>query len=199
MNDPSPKLTRLAGAIIFFIACIVNSTLLYADRIYAVDAKQSVIQGAVKYAVIGTYRARFTDCSGTVYFDRRHVQKSSVILTIQIASIQSRFAVLDKIARSQRVLNAVLYPEAHFQSTRIEKQGKGYRATGILTLHGVKREITFPCHLELSSQNKILTAHGRWVIRRKGFNIIWDKMLDRGGLVIGDDVVLNWKIVAVKN
>ena len=183
------------------VVLILSQTVLSAEDGYIVSSQNSAIVCSVKYSLIGKYTARFKDFSGLVYFDPKNLSKSSVYLKIKVVSLESKYATLDRMAKSKRLWDASIYPEAIFQSQRIELKDDKYYVTGILKLHGVERQITFPFTLDgprVEGKKKYVTARGIWLIDRKKFNILWHKYLDKGGVVVGNQITLNWKIKAFK-
>jgi polyisoprenoid-binding protein YceI len=186
--------------ILVIIAALNFSAFLsYADNGYIIDAKESSIICSVKYSLVGTYQAHFQNASGIIYFDPKNLAKSSVMLKIETASLKSRYGTLDRLARSKRLLNAAKYPDVLFKSQQIQRKGNQYYVTGRLSLHGISRTISFPFVLTgpVRDGKKIyLVAKGKWLIDRKKFNVIWDKHLDKGGIVVGDQITVGWSIKA---
>ena len=167
------------------------------------DVNQSQIHGSIKYTVIGRYVAEFRDFTGMVDYDPKLREVKSVNLTIKTMSLKSKHPTLDKIVLSKRLLNVKKYPEISFQSKRIKKNKDGYYVRGDVNLHGVSEAIGFPFTVEgpLPSKNhkKVLRAHGRWILNRKDFKVIWNILLDQGGVIVGDHIMVDWQIVAVKS
>ena len=104
----------------------------------------------------------------------------------------SRF---DRIVRSPRLLDANRYPEIVFQSKTIVEKGDHYIVEGTLDLHGVRKDLSFKFDVQNLDQNQIL-AKGKWRIKRKDFGIIWHKVLDYGGIIVGNHITINWELVA---
>lgn len=177
------------------------ASLASAEEGYVINLKESSITCLVKYTLIGKYSPEFKDFSGLIYFDPKDLTKSSVYLKIKVESVNSKYATLDRLARSKRLLDAKTYPDVVFQSKRVEKRSDGYYVTGLLSLHGVTRNFTFPFKLEgpvVQGKQSFLLAQGKWLIDRKKFNVVWDKNLDKGGIVVGDQITVDWKIKAYK-
>lgn len=171
-----------------------------APASYAFDPQGSVIGGSVSYTVLGRYHCVFEKYEGTLMFNPEDLAHSSVVLEIDVASVKSRFPGLDKAVRSGRLLDAATHPKIVFQSTQIAKTGKAgeYRVKGMLTMHGITRERAFLFHLEETLRNgrRGISASGRWDINRKDFGIVWSDVLDKGGLIVGDIVTVEWNVTA---
>ena len=51
-------------------------------------------------------------------------------------------------------------------------------------------------YIDHKTKQKILDLNGSWTINRKDFNIIWNKLLDHGGIIVGDHFTVDWGIKA---
>lgn len=186
---------------IFLVLTLLVSIPTKAEDGYVITYDESSIICLVKYSLVGKYTPGFKNFSGLIYFDPQNLAKSSVLIRIKTDSIKSKYPTLDRIARSKRLLDAKSFPDVVFQSRKIEKRSDGYYVTGELSLHGVTKNFTFPFKLEgpVKEGNKsYIVAHGKWQIERKKFNVVWDKHLDQGGIVVGDQITVDWKVRAYK-
>ena len=170
---------------------------------YDIDPSLSKIEGSIKYSVVGRYQARFEKFDGKLYFDPQKNQLTGVDLWIDNNSLHSRFESLDRIVLSPQLLYAEKYPRTLFKSKSIVPSGNPYEynVTGALTLHGVTKDITFPFTVEgpfNKQDNTHLLAKGVWVIARKEFNIYWHSFLDKGGILVGNHLTVDWEINASK-
>jgi polyisoprenoid-binding protein YceI len=72
----------------------------------------------------------------------------------------------------------------------------GYEVKGTFEMHGIKRKMMFPFKVRIAidqtSKRELLDLQGVWIINRKDFNIIWNKYLDQGGIVVGDLLTVAW-------
>jgi polyisoprenoid-binding protein YceI len=170
----------------------------YADGIVAFGPQDANIEGAIKYSVIGQYRAHFNNFKGRIFLDERSRQIRSVYLEIESGSIRSNHPWCDKLARSRRLLNSARYPKIIFRSDKIVHDESGYKVKGVLEMHGIKRKMIFPftskVHIDPYTRRKIVDLKGSWNIDRKDFNIIWNKYLDQGGIVVSDIFTVNWTV-----
>ena len=124
----------------------------------------------------------------------------SVNLEIEAGSLKSNHPWLDRLARSRKLLNAARYPKIIFKSEKIIHDAKGYQVKGVLEMHGIKRRLAFPFKAvfitDQNTRREVLDLKGAWSINRKDFDIIWNKYLDRGGIVVGDFLTVDWGIRA---
>ena len=169
---------------------------------YDIDKVHSSVSFKVKH--LGTwFQGGFTDFSGTVDYDEKAPAKSSVEATIQIASIDTRSSKRDDHLKSPDFFDAAKYPVMTFKSAKVTKAGKDKLAVaGVLSLHGVDKPVT----LDVETSGDIDAPGGgvkagfsaTTTIKRSDFGIIWNKTLEKGGFILGDEVKISIDIEAAK-
>lgn len=162
---------------------------------YTIDASHSVVAFSVRHMMVATTKGAFADVKGTVVADAEDLSRSSVQVEIAVASINTNNADRDNHLRAPDFFDAAKYPMITFKSNKIEKKGDGYVATGMLTIKGVSREIALP----FSVAGPITDPWGnvryglefeRVKINRQDFGLTWSKVMETGGLVVGNEVTL---------
>jgi len=187
---------------VFLLAVIIllsmGAVRSFARQVITFGPGETSIKGSIKYSVIGRYTAGFNSFRGSVVLDERPPQVRSVYLEIDVKSIASKFAWCDRFARSRRLLNAARYPQIIFKSDKIFEDDRGYEVKGVLQMHGIKRKMLFPFKVKTVidpvTRRKWLDIKGSWNVDRKDFNIIWNKVLDHGGVLVGDIFTVEWGI-----
>ncbi len=187
----------LLGLIILVGLCTSTPLAAYADTTYGFSCHESSIKGAVPYVVIGTYRSIFRECSGKIVYDILKNQVKSVELSISIAGLESNCKWCDDIVKSKRVLDAASYPVITFKSDHFEKKKDAPWTSGIFNLHGVAKNLRFPFELREQKDNS-LSLTGIWKLNRKNFNIIWNRLLDHGCILVGNYITVDWHVIAHK-
>ncbi len=184
--------------IILTAAFIISAGSGFADQVIKFGPAETEITGSIKYSVIGKYRAKFNQFRGEITFNSQTEAIKSVYLEIETETIESNCEWCDKVVRSRKLLHTEKYPKIIFKSDEIIKDEKGYRVNGTLEMHGVKKEVVFPFKVESAldelTQQKLLTMGGKWLIKRKDFDIYWNKLLDKGGVFVGDYMTVDWGI-----
>ena len=163
-----------------------------AAEVYTVDKVHSQAAFTVRHLVTKV-GGRFTDFAGTVRIDRETPEASSVELTIQASSIDTANDDRDKHLRSEDFFHVEKYPQITFRSTRIEpKGGDLYHVTGTFTMRGVSEEITLPVRffgfVKDPWGNEKAGFGTEYTLNRKDYGIVWNKALDAGGFILGDEV-----------
>ncbi len=145
--------------------------------------------------MVSTVRGHFGKMSGTVKYDPEAPEKASVVAEVDVASIDTRNGKRDDHLRSPDFFDAARYPTMKFESTRVEKLGDGsLRLIGNLTIRGVTREVTFdvegPMPPIKTPRGLRTGASATTKISRKDFGMTWNRAIETGGVVVGDEVTL---------
>ncbi len=171
-----------------------------ADQ-YAIETAHTGVGFSVPHLVISRVQGTFKDVSGTIVYDEQDVTKSSVSVTIKAESINTNVEDRDKHLRSPDFFDVATYPTIAFQSTRIEKQGDGYVCYGKLTIHGVEKDVPVTFKILGKIQDPWgktrLGVEGQATINRQEFGVKWNKTMDSGGVVVGDEVKIALTVEAV--
>ena len=169
---------------------------------YTLDPAHSRIGFVVRHAMVTKVRGAFNEFTGTAHLDGDNPSNSSVQATIQVASIDTRNADRDAHLRSNDFLQMDEHPEITFSSTEITRVGDTFTVTGDLTIKGITRSITVPLTYEGTATdpfgNTRMGFEGSTTINRKDFGISWNAALETGGMLVGDKVVLEFEISAIK-
>lgn len=121
---------------------------------FDLEPQHSEIGFAVRIFGGAKVHGRFREYSGTIVFDQKHPERSSVTAIIQTKSIDTDMAFRDKHLRSPDFFNVDTYPTIVFQSDRVERTASGYRAIGRFTMHGVTRTIAVPFTVTLQPETR---------------------------------------------
>jgi polyisoprenoid-binding protein YceI len=131
---------RLMSAIIsaFLLAISASAQV----ETWQIDPAHTAAQFAVRHMGISTVRGAFTKTSGTVQYDPADPSKTSIDVTIDAASVNTRVEMRDNDLRGPNFFAVEKYPTITFKSRHAEPAGKGkLKVTGDLTMHGVTREV----------------------------------------------------------
>ena len=134
--------TRLRTVVLMpFVALCTLAALpgMAQTQTWYLDPPHSSAQFSIRHMGISTVRGAFTKVAGTVE-DSPDVSKSSVNVTIDAASIDTRVEMRDKDLRGENFFDVAKYPTITFKSTKVESAGTGkLKVTGDLTMHGVTK------------------------------------------------------------
>ena len=167
-----------------------------AGSAWQIDPAHSAAQFSIKHLAISTVRGGFSKVKGTVSLDDKDVAKSGVDVTIDASSVDTREPKRDEDLRSDKFFDVAKYPTIAFKSTKVEQLAPGkLKVTGDLTMHGVTKEVvlevegpTAPIKDPWGNQRAAVTATTK--INRQDFGVKWNKTLDNGGMMLGDEVAV---------
>jgi polyisoprenoid-binding protein YceI len=161
---------------------------------WTLDPDHSTAQFKVKHLMISNVKGVFEKISGTLNLDDRDITKSKVDVSIDIASINTNIKKRDDHLRSAEFFDAAKYPTMTFTSTRVEKAGPDkLKVTGNLTIKGVTRQVVLNVD-GLTPEIKDPWGFARrgasatTNVIRKDFGVNWNKTMDNGGAVVGEEV-----------
>jgi polyisoprenoid-binding protein YceI len=189
MNGPFSKVGILAG-----LAAALALPASAGTTTYQIDPRHSSAGFGVTHLMISTVRGEFHGVRGTVVVDDSDVSKSTVNVTIDATTVDTREPDRDKHLKSEAFFDVVKYPTITFQSTKVERNNDGsLKVTGDLTIRGVTKSAVLTASLPKSPikdpwglQRTAVSASTR--INRQEFGVAWNQKLDSGGVVVGDDV-----------
>ena len=162
---------------------------------WVVDPVHSNASFQVRH-IVTKVRGQFKDLAGTIEMDAQKPENSRVEFVIKAASIDTGNERRDAHLRSQDFFHVEKYPELTFKSTAIKATGKDqFAVTGILSMHGVAKQITLPVSFLGAAGDKAGFATAI-TLNRKDYEIVWNKALDEGGYMLGDDVEVTIDIEA---
>lgn len=186
------------------IASLLAAPVLAPAATWDLDPNHTAIQFKVKHMVVSNVRGNFEKFSGTVVYDEADITKSSADVSIDLASVNTRVEKRDNDLRSPNFFDVAKYPTMTFKSKRVEKVQDGrLKMIGDLTLHGVTREVALDVEgptpaIKDPQGNTRVGGQATAKINRKDFGLTWHKLLEGGGLVVGDDVEITIDVEIVK-
>lgn len=170
---------------------------------YKIDPAHSVIGFSIRHYEISFVRGRFKEFTGMIRYDASDVTKSTVEFTAKTESIDTGVAGRDTHLRSADFFEVAKFPELTFKSTRVErKTNNAYVLHGDFTLKGVTKQISFPFTLAGAIKdnrgNIRLGVAAETKLNRRDYGITWGGSMANGGLNVGNEVMIDLQLEAVK-
>lgn len=160
---------------------------------WEMDMSHSQIGFSVRHMMVSNTSGRFAKATGTLELDDKDLARSNVSIAIETASVDTQDQKRDEHLRSPDFFATAEHPQMTFKSKSVKAKGKGYVVSGDLTIRGVTRpvvlevaELTGPVKDPWGNERRGATATAK--INRKDFGITWNKVLDAGGVAVGDEV-----------
>jgi len=165
-----------------------------------IDQGHSQVDFSIRH-FFSRVHGRFNEFEGTIVYDDKDASKSSVDVTIKAASINTNQDRRDADLRSSNFFAVDSFPNLTFKSTKVTPNGEGkLKVEGDLTMRGITHPVTLDASLlgigPAGPNGKITGWEASTTINRKDYNIVWNRTLDQGGTMLGDDVAITLNIEA---
>ena len=187
------------------LIALASATAALAEPLaFTIDKNHSSVGFKIRH-FFAKVDGRFNDFAGTVSYDAKDLSKSSVEVTIQAASIFTNNDRRDNDLRSENFFDVAKFPTATFKSTKVVPgEGRAFTIEGDLTMHGMTKSVTLNATLlgigdVPGRENEVRTIAGfeaKTTINRKDFGIVWNRALDNGAFMLGDDVEITLQVEA---
>jgi polyisoprenoid-binding protein YceI len=186
----------------FAVALLVSAGSAGAAE-HSIDQAHSDVSFKVRHLISKT-SGQFTDFDGKIVADFQNLANSSVEFTIAVESVDTENEERDKHLRSADFFDVEKYPAIRFVSSEISKSGdQSYAVTGTLSMHGVSKTVTLPVkYLGEVTDPWGNTKAGFEIetsLDRKDYGIVWNKALDAGGMLLGNEVEILINLETLKS
>lgn len=165
---------------------------------------------SVRHMMVTYVRGHFKNVKGALEFDPAAPQNAKLHAVIDAATLWSGEPDRDTHLKSADFLDVEHHPTLTFKSDRVELLGPTEaKVHGSVTIRGVTKSLTLQVRylgtwqtpwweggVDKGPKTRAgFVATGR--LNRKDFGVNWNSTLDRGGLVVGDDVELTLDAEAI--
>ena len=189
---------KIAYFVFTAFVCLGVPEKSFALDTLKVDPAHSSIIFSIRH-IFSTVHGRFSNFEGTVVYDSTSLEKSFISIEIQAKSINTDNQNRDEDLRSPNFFSTDSFSTASFTSTRFFKSKEGTFVEGKLTIHGITKAVTAPVEVlgYASAKNRVFGGfRSEFKINRKDFGIMWNRTLDIGGTLLGDEVTITVEIEA---
>jgi polyisoprenoid-binding protein YceI len=177
--------------IVFFLSAQFG---LHA-KTFELDKAHSGVNFKIRH-ILSYVTGRFKDFKGTFEVDSKTGDLTSVEATVMAASIDTDNVDRDKHLRSADFFNADAegFKEMKFVSDKVAiKKGQTAKLPGKLTMHGVTKPVVFEVEFAGEAKDPKGNEKSAFVakidkLNRKDFGLNWNKTLEAGGVLVGEDV-----------
>lgn len=171
---------------------------------WEIDTAHAAGNFSVKHMMLVSVNGTLGDVTGKVEMDDKDITKSKLEASIDLKGINTRQAKRDDHLRSADFFDVEKFPALTFKSTKIEKgEGNKLKVTGDLSMHGVTKSVVLDGELAAEVANPFSGAKtrgfsGTTTLNRKDFGLNWNKVLEAGGMLVGEDVKVTVEAEIVK-
>ena len=183
---------------------VIAFPLIVSAATWNIDPEHTNVGFKVKHLMVSNVKGVFEKFTGTVDLNEKDITRSKVDVSIETKSINTSVVKRDEHLRSADFFDVAKYPAMTFTSKKVAKAGKGkLKVTGDLNLHGVTKEVVLDVEGPSAESkdpwgNIRKGASASTKINRKDFGLNWNKALETGGFVVGDDVLISLEIEMIK-
>jgi polyisoprenoid-binding protein YceI len=184
-------------------AVLAAPSLAFASN-WDIDSSHSAAHFSVKHMMVANVRGEFGKVTGAVNLDDKDITKSTVTATIDATTINTREPKRDEHLKSADFFEVAKYPTINFKSKSVKQEAPGkLKVVGDLTMHGVTKEVTLDVETPNTEAkdpwgNVRRGATATTKLNRKDFGLNWNKALETGGVLVGDDVSVQLDIELIK-
>ena len=159
---------------------------------WTVDKSHSTVKFAVSHMVVSETEGNFKVFDGTITHTKADLSDAAIQFTVDVNSINTENESRDKHLKSDDFFNAEQYPLMKFESKSFKPLGGNkYALVGNLTIRDVTKQVKF----DVTFGGTIKTGRGnkagfkaKGTINRFDYNLKWNRAVEAGGLVVGEDV-----------
>lgn len=192
------KTLKIIGAIL-----ILSVSFTFAQTTWNFDKSHSKIGFSVTHLVITEVEGNFKEFEGTITTTGDDFENAKIEFSAEISSINTDNEKRDGHLKSDDFFNAEKFPQLKFKSKSFKKiDEKNYKLIGDLTMRDVTKEV----ELDVKYNGTVNDPWGntksgfslRGEVNRFDYNLKWDKTIETGGFVVGEDVTILANLQLVK-
>ena len=183
------------------------ATLIFVAQLafaatYQVDPVHSQVEFSVNHLVVFKVSGSFNDYQGVIEADSASKVLTSAQADIKVASIDTREVKRDSHLLSADFFDAENHPLMTFTSKRVEGSGDDITVVGDLTIRGTTKEVALKGSFRGENTDPWGNVRAGFsastVINRHDFGLSWNKALETGGFVVGDEVTISLEIQGIR-
>jgi polyisoprenoid-binding protein YceI len=195
---------NLSIAVAVFAGLFALAGAAVGQSVYDIDPAHSAARFSVRHMMVSNVHGEFAKVSGTIVYDPANPAATKVQATIDAASINTNNEKRDADLKSPNFFDIAKYPTITFQSRRAWKADGVLQVEGALTMHGVTRDVVLRVEgpspeMKDPWGNVRIGASATAKVNRKDWGLIWNKVLESGGVVVGEEVAIAIDVEAVKH
>lgn len=190
-------------ALVVSAMAVLTASVVWAEPArWNVDPEHSTIEFRVSHMVVSKTTGRFMDYTGFIDMDAEAGTVKAIEASIKAASVDTHHEKRDAHLRNPDFFDVEKYPLITYKMKSYKKTADGYSAVGELTIRGVAKDITLSGNFNgvtkdpWGNMRAGFNAEGK--VNRKDFGMVWNKTLDSGGLVVGDEVHIKLDVECIK-
>jgi polyisoprenoid-binding protein YceI len=193
---------QLVRVLVVILALAVASQA--SAEIWTIDTAHTVSSFTVRHMMISNVTGAFEVTAGTIDYTPGNLAATKADVTIETKSVNTRNARRDADLKSDNFFNAEKFPAITFKSKRVQNvRPDGFDMVGDLTIRDVTKEVILKVEgmgapIKDPQGNRRVGATATTAINRKDYGVNWNRTIEAGGVVVGDEVKINIELEAVE-
>jgi len=193
---------QLVRTLVVTLALAVASQA--SAEIWTIDPVHTVAGFTARHMMITNVTGVFETAAGTIDYTPGNPGATKADITIESKSINTRNARRDTHLRTDDFINVEKHHAIIFKSKRVQNvRADGFDMVGDLTIRDVTKEVVLKVEgiappVKDPQGNRRVGANAATTINRKDFGVNYNRALEAGGVLIGDEVKINLEIQAVE-
>ena len=203
-RDADSWIRNHANKVAELVGCkqAVNQAAANKPTAWQIDLSHSRIQFSARHLMLSNVIGEFQKFTGTVNLDADNPASTTVDITIDAASLETRDEQRNKDLRSDKFLDVALYPNLHFKSTKVTLTSNNTaQLMGDLTMRGV----THPVALDVNFLGQSISPRGALtygfeahsLINREDWGLTWNVILETGGVLVSKEINIDIELELV--
>ena len=191
--------------VVLGLAALPPAALYAQATSWHIDPLHSSAQFSVRHMMISTVRGQFGGVKGSVLYNSKNPKASSVEATIDCGTINTGEPKRDSDLKTAEFFDVQHYPVMTFKSKRVDTAGRGkLRMTGDLTINAITRQVILnvegPTQPVRDTQGREkVGVRGVTTISRKEYGILYNPVMETGGVAVSDEVSIILEIELIRN
>ncbi len=183
---------------------VLNSFAKPDASAWAVDKSHSGVNFSVSHMMMSDMEGKFKIFDGSIVGAKEDFTDAQINFTVDVSSVNTDDEKRDGHLKSDDFFNAEKFPQMKFKGTSFKKvDGKNYVLEGELTIRDVTKKVKFDVVYYGTNKNPWgMTVAGfkaKSTINRTDYNLKWNKALETGGVLVGEDVAINVNLEMIKS
>jgi polyisoprenoid-binding protein YceI len=170
-----------------------------------IDPLHSLAEFSVRHMMISTVRGQFGGVKGAIVYDPKNPGASTVEATIDCTTINTGEPKRDSDLKGAEFFDVQHYPVMKFKSTKVEVTGPGeLKVTGSLTINAVTRTVVLQVEgptgpIKDTQGREKLGLNATTKVSRRDYGILYNPVMETGGVAVSDEVRINLDIELIRN
>ncbi len=190
---------------LWVLVCAFVSVAAVADAEmarYDIDPEHTTVGFSAVHMLVSNVQGQFKVFSGFIEMDPEAKIVNNAEVTIKTWSVNTNHHQRDTHLRSPDFLDVDKYPTMTYKLKSYRKTGDHDTAVGMLTLHGVTKEVTLVGNLMGVTKDPTGNIRAGFrlegKINRRDFGVNFSATLDNGGMIVSDEIMIKIDMECIK-